>query len=64
VAQRTLSLYSASDAERVWAAVSTALETASATADPEQQRRLATVVVGGWWRHRRRTGRRARRDAA
>jgi NADH dehydrogenase len=47
VAQRTLSLYSASDAERVWAAVSTALETASASADPEQQRRLATVVVGG-----------------
>ena len=47
VAQRTLSLYSASDAEWVWAAVNTALETASATADPEQQRRLATVVVGG-----------------
>ena len=47
VAQRTLSLYSASDAERVWAAVSTALETAWATADPEEQRRRATIVVGG-----------------
>ena len=46
LAQRTLSLYSASDAERVWAAVSKAL-TAAAAADPGQQRRLATVVVGG-----------------
>jgi len=47
LAQRALSLYSASDAERVWAAVSTALTAAAAAADPEQQRRLATVVVGG-----------------
>jgi NADH dehydrogenase len=46
LAQRTLSLYSASDAERVWEAVTKAL-TAAAAADPEQQRRLATVVVGG-----------------
>lgn len=46
VAQRTLSVYSASDAERVWEAVSNAL-TAAAAAGPEQQRRLATVVVGG-----------------
>jgi NADH:ubiquinone reductase (H+-translocating) len=46
LAQRTLSLYSASDAERVWAAVSKALD-AAAAADPERQRRLATVVVGG-----------------
>jgi len=42
--QRTLPLYSASDAERVWAAVSKAL---TAAADPRAQRRLATVVIGG-----------------
>ena len=47
LAQRTLSLYSASDAERVWAAASKALTAAAAVADPERQRRLATVVVGG-----------------
>jgi NADH:quinone reductase (non-electrogenic) len=47
LAQRTLSLYSASDAERVWTAVRKALTAAAAAADPEQQRRLATVVVGG-----------------
>jgi NADH dehydrogenase len=47
LAQRTLSLYSAGDAERVWAAVSKALDDAAAAADPGQQRRLATVVVGG-----------------
>jgi NADH:ubiquinone reductase (H+-translocating) len=47
LAQRALSLYSASDAERVWAAVSKALDAAAAAADPERQRRLATVVVGG-----------------
>jgi NADH dehydrogenase len=47
LAERTLSLYSASDAERVWAAVSKALAAAAAAADPAQQRRLATVVVGG-----------------
>jgi NADH:ubiquinone reductase (H+-translocating) len=47
LAQRTLSLYSASDAERVWAAVGKALTTAAAATDPELQRRLATVVVGG-----------------
>ena len=46
LAQRALSLYSASDAERVWTAVKRALDDA-ATADPERQRRLATVVVGG-----------------
>ena len=45
--QRTLSLYSASDAERVWAAATKALDAAAAAADPEEQRRLATVVVGG-----------------
>ena len=45
--QRALSLYSASDAERVWAAVSKALDEAAAAAGPERQRRLATVVVGG-----------------
>ena len=47
LAQRALSLYSASDAERVWAAASKALTAAAAAADPERQRRLATVVVGG-----------------
>ena len=47
LAQRALSLYSASDAERVWAAAMTALTAAAAATDPEQQRRLATVVVGG-----------------
>jgi NADH dehydrogenase len=47
LAQRALSLYSADDAERVWAAVNTALDQATAAADPGQQRRLATVVVGG-----------------
>ncbi len=46
LAQRSLSLYSASDAERVWAAVNRALDDAAA-ADPERQQRLATVVVGG-----------------
>jgi NADH dehydrogenase len=47
LADRTLSVYSASDAERVWEAVSKALDDAAAAADPERQRRLATVVVGG-----------------
>jgi NADH:ubiquinone reductase (H+-translocating) len=46
LAERTLSVYSASDAEQVWAAVGKALD-AAAVADPQQQRRLATVVVGG-----------------
>jgi len=47
LAERTLSLYSADDAEQVWAAVNTALDDAAAAADPGRQRRLATVVVGG-----------------
>jgi NADH:ubiquinone reductase (H+-translocating) len=47
LAQRTLSVYSASDAEQVWAAVGKALDAAAAAADPQRQRRLATVVVGG-----------------
>ena len=47
LAERALSLYSASDAERVWAAVSEALTAAAAAPDPERQRRMATVVVGG-----------------
>ena len=47
LAQRALSLYSAGDAERVWAAVNKALADAAAAADPERQRCLATVVVGG-----------------
>src|SRR5207247_2959803 len=47
LAQRALSVYSASDAERVWAAASKALDEAAAATGPERQRRLATVVVGG-----------------
>src|SRR5512133_1674273 len=47
LAQRALSVYSASDAERVWAAVSEALDEAAAATGPGRQRRLATVVVGG-----------------
>jgi len=48
LAERALSVYSASDAERVWAAVSKALDDATAAAvGPGRQRRLATVVVGG-----------------
>jgi len=47
LAQRTLSVYSADDAEGVWEAVSKALTAAAAAANPEQQSRLASVVVGG-----------------
>ena len=47
LAERTLSLYSASDAERVWAAVNDALKAAAAATDPVRQHRLATIVVGG-----------------
>src|SRR5690242_9400460 len=47
LAERALSLYSASDAERVWATASKALTAAAAATGPERQRRLATVVVGG-----------------
>jgi len=47
LAQRALSVYSASDAEQVWVAVSNALDAAAAATGPGQQRRLATVVVGG-----------------
>jgi NADH dehydrogenase len=47
LAERTLSLYSATDAERVWAAVSEALAAAAANPDPERQRCLSTAVVGG-----------------
>ncbi len=47
LAQRTLSLYTASDAERVWEAASAALTAAAAAGDPDRQRRLATVVIGG-----------------
>ena len=47
LAKRALSIYSASEAEQVWAAASKALTAAAAATDPERQRRLATVVVGG-----------------
>src|SRR3954452_17748086 len=39
LAQHALSLYSASDAEQVWAAASAALRAAAAASSPEQQRR-------------------------
>src|SRR5262245_49997321 len=45
--ERTLSLYSARDAEEVWAAVARTLATAAATTDRALQRCLATVVIGG-----------------
>jgi NADH:ubiquinone reductase (H+-translocating) len=47
LAERTISLYSVDDAERVWAAVNDAIRAAAKAADPAEQRRLATVVVGG-----------------
>src|SRR5881394_160483 len=47
LAERTLSLYSAGDAEHVWAGVNTALSAAAAASDPARRRRLATVVIGG-----------------
>jgi NADH:ubiquinone reductase (H+-translocating) len=47
LAERTLSVYSADDAEQVWAAVKKSLTAAASAKDPESQRRLATVVVGG-----------------
>lgn len=47
LAKRTLSLYSAEDAEQVWAAVNKALSAGASANDPRSQRRLATVVVGG-----------------
>jgi NADH:ubiquinone reductase (H+-translocating) len=47
LAQRTLSVYSADDAEQVWTAVNKSLETAASATDPELRRRLVTVVVGG-----------------
>ena len=47
LAERTLSLYSADDAERVWAAVRESLTAAAAASGPEQRGLLATVVVGG-----------------
>jgi NADH:ubiquinone reductase (H+-translocating) len=47
LAERTLSLYSADDAEQVWAAVNQSLTAAASATDPGSQRRLATVVVGG-----------------
>jgi NADH dehydrogenase len=47
LAERTLTLSSASDAERVWTAVNKALDAAAAVDDPERQRCLATVVIGG-----------------
>jgi NADH:ubiquinone reductase (H+-translocating) len=40
LAERTLPVYSASDAERVWAAVSTALTAAAAATDPERPPQL------------------------
>ena len=58
LAERTMSLYSAHDAERVWAAVKKALAAAAATDDPG--RRRPAGYCRHWRRrgHRRRTGRR------
>src|SRR5215813_9405762 len=47
LAERAMSLYSAGDAQQVWAAAGEALTKAAAVSDPAEQRRLATVVVGG-----------------
>jgi NADH dehydrogenase len=47
LAERTLSLYSADDAEQVWASANKAITAAASATDPVAQRRLATVVVGG-----------------
>jgi NADH dehydrogenase len=47
LAERTISLYSVTDAERVWAAVNDTIGAAARATDPDRQRRLATVVVGG-----------------
>ena len=46
LAQRALSLYSASDAEQVWAAVMTALTAAAAATDPEPPLRPVHQSVG------------------
>src|SRR2546421_12044369 len=47
LAQRALSVYSADDAERVWAAVRKALDAAAVAAVPQRQRRLATGAGRG-----------------
>jgi NADH dehydrogenase len=47
LAERALSLYAVDDAERVWAAVNEAVQTAAGERDPAQQRRLLTAVIGG-----------------
>jgi len=47
VAEHTLSLYSADDADEVWTAVNRSLMAAASAKDPESRRRLATAVVGG-----------------
>lgn len=47
LAERTIPLYSVEDAERVWAAVTTAVDAAADERDEEERRRLLTCVVGG-----------------
>ena len=47
LAERTFSLYSAEDAERLWAAVQAAVASAADRDDPDEQRRRLTVVIGG-----------------
>ena len=49
LAERTLSLYSASDAERVWAAVSQALTAAAATAADHNGRQAAAAPPESNW---------------
>jgi NADH:ubiquinone reductase (H+-translocating) len=47
LADRTHSLYTADDADEVWASIGKSLKAAAATTDAAERRRLATVVVGG-----------------
>jgi NADH dehydrogenase len=47
LAECALDLYAVDDAERVWAAVNTAVQAAAQERDPARQRQLLTVVIGG-----------------
>src|SRR5881394_1651324 len=64
LAQRALSLYSASDAERVWAAAGTALTAAAAAAGPRAAAPPGDRGGRRRRRHRGRAGRRTGRGAA
>ncbi|HEY2296779.1 MAG TPA: NAD(P)/FAD-dependent oxidoreductase [Jatrophihabitans sp.] len=47
LADRTQSLYTSDDAEKVWETIGKAFDAAADTTDAARQRRLATVVIGG-----------------